>query len=172
MAIDVPVHQLVADLAELLAPRDVKTQGIEGGPPAAFARASNRPGVVLFAGFAGAVVENPNGGRWQVLYVDLALTEWVLIEEEGIVQYAKVKDEAVPEDFDEGTRDLLWVKADTSVGRGPASQSVESQFLTGPFTRAGDFEAPLMGGTLGAATGVFCEARTPSCCRYYSRPRP
>ena len=115
---------------------------------------------MLFAGFAGAVVENPNGGRWQVLYVDLALTEWVLIEADGIVQYAQVKDEAVPEAFD-GKRDLLWVRADTSVGRGPASQSIESQFLTGPFTRAGDFEAPLVGGTLGAATGVFCEARTP-----------
>jgi hypothetical protein len=163
------VHPLVTALAKELKAPAIRAQNIQAGSPAALARASNLPGVVLFAGFLGDVVPNPSGGNWQVLYVDMALTEWVLIEEDGILADAKVKDESVPATLG-GERDLLWVKADTSVGRGPASQSVESQFLTGPFTRAGDFEAPLTGGTLAAATGVFCEARTPSCCRIRSRP--
>lgn len=162
------VHPLVTALAKGLKPPGVKPH-IPASSPGALARASNLPGVVLFAGFLGDVVPNPSGGNWQVLYVDMALTEWVLIEEDGIVEDASVTDESVPTSFG-GKRDLLWVKADTSVGRGPSSQSVESQFLTGPFTRAGDFEAPLIGGTLAAATGVFCEARTPSCCRIRSRP--
>jgi hypothetical protein len=166
-------HPLVVALAKNLKAPAVRAAGnvpgIAAGSPGALARASNLPGVVLFAGFLGDLVPHPSGTNWQVLYIDLALTEWLLIEEDGILDDAKVKDETVPIKFG-ADRDVLWVKADASVGRGAASQSVEAQFLTGPFTRAGDFEVPLAGGTLAAATGVFCEARTPSCCRVRSRP--
>jgi hypothetical protein len=165
-----PVHPLVAALAQGLKAPAIRSQNVQMGSAAAFARASNLPEIVVFAGFVGDLVTRGNDA-WQILYVDLALTEWLLIEDVGIVEYARVRDDAVPKTFN-GERDVLWVKADAAVGRGHASQSLEGQFLTGEFTRAADFEAPLTGGTLAAATGVFCEARTPSCCRYYSRPRP
>jgi hypothetical protein len=166
-----PPHKLVVKLAAELEPPEVESRQIQAGTPEALAHASNVPQMVLFAGFLGDAPEHPSGKYWQVLYVNMALTDWVLIESEGILRSAKVDDDTVPEDFG-GDRDLLWVLADASVGRGNASQSVEAQFLSGGFVRAGDFEAPLTGGTTAAATGVFCEARTPSCCliRTY-RPR-
>jgi hypothetical protein len=134
----------------------------------ALADASNLPERVMFAGFRGPVVEHPGRGEWRLLYLDLELRDWLLIETSGIVRRSTVKDETVP--FEEKSRDVFWVKADAAVGRGDASQTVQAQFLTGKFTRAADFETPLTGGTLAAVTGVFCEARTPSCCRVRSRP--
>jgi hypothetical protein len=162
------VHPLVAVIAQGLKAPGIRAQNIQAGSPAAFARASNLPEVVMFAGFFGEVIPHPSGKNWQLLYTNLALTEWLLIEEDGIVSYDTVRDNSVPMAFNR-ERDVVWVKADTSVGRGSSSQSVESQFLTGEFTRAGNFEAPLTGGTLAAATGVFCEARTPSCCLFRTR---
>lgn len=165
------VHPLVNALAQGLNAPAIRAQSVQAGSAAALARASNLPEIVMFAGFLGDVVAHPSGNNWQLLYTNLALTDWLLIEEDGIVNYDTVRDDSVPAAFNR-ERDVLWVKADTSVGRGSSSQSVESQFLTGEFSRAANFEAPLIGGTIGAATGVFCEARTPSCCRYHSRPRP
>ncbi len=144
-------------------------QGFDAGTPGALAHASNVPQIVVFAGFLGASPQHPDGKYWQVLYVNMALTDWVVIEYDGLLGAAKVKDESVPLTLEDGQRDLLWVKADAAVGQGNASQSVEAQFLSGGFVRAGDFETPLVGGTLAAATGVFCEARTPSCCLFKSK---
>ncbi len=135
---------------------------------AGLADASNLPEPVMFAGFRGPVIDHPERGTWRLLYLDLELTEWVLIETAGILRQGRVEDKTVP--FEEQSRDVFWVKADAAVGRGNAAQAVQAQFLTGKFTRAADFEAPLSGGTIAAATGVFCEARTPSCCRIRSRP--
>jgi hypothetical protein len=151
------VHPVVRELA----------QGLGVRTAAALADASNLPEPVMFAGFRGPVIEHPERGEWRLLYLDLELTEWLLIEASGIIRRSTVKDETVP--FEEKSRDVFWVKADAAVGRGNASQAVQAQFLTGKFTRAGDFEAPLTGGTLAAATGVFCEARTPSCCLFKSK---
>jgi hypothetical protein len=164
-------HRLVTTLAECLEPQGIESKGIAPGTAKALSHASNLPQLVVFAGFLGDSAEHPDGKAWQVLYVNMALTDRVVIEEDGILQCVKVYDETVPKDFGQ-ERDMLWVKADAAVGQADASQSVQAQFLSGGFIRAGDFEAPLAGGTLAAATGVFCEARTPSCCRYYSRPRP
>jgi hypothetical protein len=172
-----PVHPLVDELAKRLKPPKVKAGSIRTAPdvpakdiaadsPEALAYASNLPESVVFAGFLGAVVQQPGGGDFQVLYLDLELGNWLLVEDTGILAHAKIKDEAVP--FDQ-TRDVIWVKEDAAVGRGSTSQSVEAQFLTGEFTKAGDFEVPPTGGTLAAATGVFCEPRTPLCC--YKRTR-
>jgi hypothetical protein len=85
----------------------------------------------------------------------------LLVDDGGILAHSDVQDDGVP--FTQ-KRDVIWVKADAAVGRGRASNSVQAQFLTGDFTRAGDFEAPPSGGTLAAATGIFCQARTAGCC--------
>ena len=163
-----PVNKLVKALAKGIKPPGDPRQQIAANSPEALARGSGIPEIVMFIGFLGGTVTDPDGKEWQVLYLDLALSECILIEDDGgIVAYDTVLDDSVPFDHE---RDVLWVKADTPVGRAAASQSTEGQFLTGDFTRAGDFEAPLAGGTLAAATGVFCEARTPSCCRIRSRP--
>jgi len=171
------VHPLVSALAKGLVPPKVQAKTLQEKPPVpardlaagssgALAFASDVPDTIMFAGFLGESFQRPGGGEWQVLYLDLELTDWLLVENIGIVDEDQIVDDAVPYNQ---RRDVIWVRADAAVGRGHGSQSVEAQFLTGDFTRAGDFEAPPTGGTLAAATGVFCEARTPSCCRRMSR---
>jgi hypothetical protein len=133
--------------------------------PADFGEATGIPQLVVFAGLLGDPVQNPRGGTWHQLYIDWGLADWLLVEQRGIVHRITITDPAIHP----LTRDVIWVDEDASVGRGNRSQSPEGQFLTGDFTRAADFDAPVGGGTLGASTGVFCEAKTPSCCRYPSR---
>jgi hypothetical protein len=173
-----PVHPVVLSLARGLNPPGVPEGSIQAVPPvpaadvgeatpAALAYASDVPESILFVGFFGGLVQGPSGGEWQILYLDLELSRWLLVENSGIAAVGYIEDDSVP--FNQ-RRDVIWVKADATVGRGSASQSVEGQFLTGEFTRAGDFDAPPSSGTLAAATGVFCEARTPSCCRIRTRP--
>jgi hypothetical protein len=160
-----PVHPLVEKLAGRLKPPAVSKEIPEGSPEAL--AYSNLPEPIMFAGFLGGVVEEPDGDReWQVLYVDLELNNWLLVELEGILAHDNIVDDGVP--FNQ-KRDVIWVKADAAVGRGSASQSVDAQFLTGEFTRAGDFEVPPAGGASAAATGIFCQARTVGCC--YGRSR-
>jgi hypothetical protein len=172
-----PVHKLVEELAKGWKPPKVGVGSIRTAPdvpakevPAnsalAFAYASNLPEAIVFAGFLGDAVERPGGGDFQVLYLDLELSEWLLVEDSGILAHDQIRDDAVP--FNQ-RRDVIWVKADAAVGQGSTSQSVEAQFLTGEFTKARDFEAPPGGATLAAATGAFCGPRTPSCCRIRSR---
>ena len=158
------VNKLVAALigAPENASRDVAQRSAEQK-----AKETDGPHLVMFAGFFGPTVELAEK-TWRVLYIDLQLAEWLVFQENEIVASDAVEDDNVPFDH---KRDVLWVRVDATVGRGDASQSLEAQFLTGDFTRAGDFDAPLTGGTLGAATGVFCQARTPSCCRNRSRPQ-
>jgi hypothetical protein len=121
----------------------------------------------MFAGFHGDPIPGAGDAEWEVLYLDMELRTWLLIEQKGVVLQGTVKDDEVP--FS-GQRDVFWVRADATVGRGSRAQSVEAQFLTGEFTRAGDCETPAGGGgTYGGSTGVFCEARTPQCCYRLSR---
>jgi hypothetical protein len=156
-------HPLVTALAKALKPQ---VASMRAGTPDALVEASDLPELVTFAGFLGDTVTQPGQTtQWRVLYLDLELRRWLLLDEADILLAEKVEDETAPS----GERDLIWVKADASVGRGSGSPSVEARFLTGEFTRAGDFEAPPTGGTLAAATGVFCQARTPSCCRIRTR---
>jgi hypothetical protein len=159
------VHPLVEKLARGLKPPAVGKE-IRAGSAEALAHASNLPEPIMFAGFLGGVVSEPGGRDWQVLYLDLELNNWLLVESGGIIADAQVADHGVPLKQE---RDVIWVKADAAVGRGSASQSVEAQFLTGEFTRAGDFEVPAAGGTSTAATGMFCP-RTVGCC-YGARSR-
>jgi hypothetical protein len=132
------------------------------------AAAADVPELVTFAGYVGAILPREHK-NWCVFYLDTRLLSWLLVLKEGIVFREKVKEEKAP--F--GQRDVLWVKEDTPVGIGSGSLSAEAQFLTGAFTRAGDFDGGPQGtGTIAAATGVFCEARSVGCCRPRTERRP
>ncbi len=142
----------------------------------ALADSSGLPALVTFAGYLGAtlqkddkvrpVVGSPYRGLWSVLYLDTRLWNWLLVRTDGIVFRDAIFDEKAPCK----QRDVLWVTADTAVGLGDGSLAVEAQFLTGTFTQAGDFDdRPAGGGTLTAATGVFCEASSFGCCLRKSR---
>jgi hypothetical protein len=120
--------------------------------------------LITFTGFLGVTINSPGGQAYRILYRDLRMENWLLVEDSRIVNWDQVRDETAPNDL----CDIIWVTADAVVGRGRGSLSDEARFLTGQFTRAGDFEAPLTGGTLAASTGVFCEASTPLCCTRHS----
>jgi hypothetical protein len=153
------VHPLVEALATELKPPAVG-RTFKANTAGALAYATY-PDRVIYVGFLGAVIPH-DGKEWQLLYLDIAANECLLLEDAGIVAYDTFTDETVP--FEQ-KRDVVWLRRDALVGGpGSASPSVEALFLTGPFTQAGDFEAPTTG-TTDAVTGVFCEARTPSCCR-------
>ncbi len=135
--------------------------------PTTISEASDVPEFVVFAGFLDTVVTQPgiSTKNWWVLYLDVSLTSWLLVEEDGVVAANSIVDDNVPGK----KRDVIWVKKDASVGLGNRSQTIEGQFLTGEFTRAGDCEAPTGNGDGDGSTGVFCEARTPHCCYRQSR---
>jgi hypothetical protein len=116
--------------------------------------------LVTFAGYVGPLLKHDNR-TWCLLYLDTRLQSWLLVDRDGIVFRDPIKDDQAPC----GVQDVLWVKADALVKSGSGSLSVEAQFLTGRFTQAGDFDSGSSGGTLAAATGVFCEARSVGCCR-------
>jgi hypothetical protein len=124
------------------------------------AASADVPELVMFAGFVGATLKQ-QGEDWCVFYLDALLQNWLLVPTHGIVFRDPVEDDQAPC----GIHDVLWVRADTPVVRASRSLSVEAQFLSGQHTRAGDVEAAPSGGTLAASTGVFCEARSPGCCR-------
>jgi hypothetical protein len=130
------------------------------------ARSSWLPDLVTFTGYAAEKV-TWQGVDWQVLYTDLPLVKWLVVEDEGILYSTTVDDDASP--FKK--RDVIWVDEDASVGMGMGAQSNEARFLTGKFTRAGDFDSPPRGGTMAGSTGVFCEARTAGCCTKKSQGR-
>jgi hypothetical protein len=121
------------------------------------------PALVTFAGFVGATLRSDpaSDATLTVLYLDPQLSSWLLVPTEGIVARDQITDEYAPGKV----RDVIWVTADSSVRAGNGALSAQAQFLTGGFTRAGDFEASPNGGTMAAATGVFCpggcKPRTP-----------
>jgi hypothetical protein len=159
---------------------DVLARGLAAAGPQGFANAVGKlggaqalaesadvPKLVSFAGYLGATITHPASAaadatnQWCVLYLDWDLHSWLLIEAAAIVRRLKLDDNNTTED----PYDVIWVRADGVVSRGSGSLSTEAQFLSGDFTRAGDFDAGPTGGTLSASTGVFCEARSPGCCR-------
>jgi hypothetical protein len=126
----------------------------------ALAGASNVPRLVTFAGYVGGRFTREDV-EWCVFYLDTRLLTWLLVESNGVVYRDCLKVDDAPC----GQRDVIWVKADAAVGLGNAEEAAQAQFLTGEFTSAGDIQAPTGTGTLGAATGVFCEADTVGCCK-------
>lgn len=156
-------HELVTKLAAAL-PAPAVGRAAEGSPAAlAGAAADTVPALVTFAGFIGDTIKQPGvtpARAWRVLYLDTSLRTWLLIEENGIVDASDVQDDTVPTT---GRRDVLWVGRGTSVATGGTPESVQARFVTGEFTRAGDFEASAPGVTAAPETGIFCPT-TPSCC--------
>ena len=139
-------NPLVNDLAEQLrtsGPQSFVPQADELGATAALAASPDVPEFVTFDGYLGATITHPSGAppddfnQWCVLYRDLALRSWLLVEKAGVVRRLALDDKNVTED----PRDVIWVKAETAVGRGSGSMSNEAKFLTGVFTRAGTLEA-------------------------------
>jgi len=136
-------------------------------PPAPPAQAL-MPNLYTFTGFSdSALVTQPGLAykTWRLLYLDLPASKWLLVENDGIMFEDTVVEDKAPN----GKLDVVWVTADTAVGIGSGSQSLEAQFLTGDFTRAADFRASPAGGTLAASTGVFCDAQSIGCCRPTNR---
>jgi hypothetical protein len=135
----------------------------------AFLQESNLPELVTFSGYVAGIVDNGSGSsktEWLQLYLDGKLRTWLLIEKGGIVLRGAIEDKAALG----GQRDVIWAKADASVKRGSGTQPARSRFLSGEFTSAGNFSASLTGGTVSAATGIFCDAQTPGCCGRPTRP--
>lgn len=124
------------------------------------------PELVCFAGYLGGAVDREQGGKkWQLLYLDWQLSNWLLVRQDDIV-FRKPPDEEIAQ-FE--LRDVIWVKANAQITRGSGPRSAQARFLRGEFTRAGDFSASPDGGTYSPSTGIFCEATTAGCC--YSRTR-
>ena len=141
-------HQLVGALA-----------GALPGPAAALPAASALPELVTLVGFVDGTIANPaSGNNWVLVYRDWRMTTWLLVEAAGILHYDTVPDDGT----DLQARQVLWVRRDTAVGRGSGPQSAEARFLTGQFTRAGDFDQLETGGQSSPETGLFCPT-TPLC---------
>lgn len=161
------VGQLTTDLGEagIESLRGALAEGAtEEQKALVFAESPDVPELVTFVGYLGATVRR-QGRDWCVFYFDWELDNWSLVEESGIVRRQTIQDVAAPSE----TRDVIWVKADAAVGAGRGSHSVEAQFLTGEFIRAGDFDVPVTGGTFAPSTGVFCQAKSAGCCTRRTR---
>jgi hypothetical protein len=120
--------------------------------------------VYTFHGFlAENAVPQPGvqGKWWQPLFLDLERRHVMYLEDAGILRNDVVHDRTAPG----RQRDMLWVRPNTTVGVARVAQSIEGQFLSGQFTRAADFRDSPAGGTIAAATGVFCEGDSIGCCR-------
>ncbi len=150
-------HEFVTQLAQKLV--GDQQYAVPGKAADQLAKRADVSELASFAGYLGGTVGR-EGKQWRLLYLDSQLQTWLLVREVDILYHEQVKDDTAALE----KRDVIWVKADASVGRGSGPQSVESRFLTGEFTKAGDFDTAPGGGTTAAATGIFCEARTPFCC--------
>ena len=120
--------------------------------------------VYTFHGFlAPDPVEQPGVSDkfWQPLFLDFDRRHVMFLEDDGILGNDVVEDHSAPGN----QRDMLWVRPNATVGVARVAQSIEGQFLSGQFTRAADFRASPAGGTMAAATGVFCEGDSIGCCR-------
>jgi hypothetical protein len=123
------------------------------------------PELNTFGGFLGGTLEDDTNTTptttWQLLYLDAKLRTWLLVDQNSILLLRRLTDDTSP--F--GTRDYIWVKADTSVSQGegpPQKHEVQARFLRGDFVSAGDFAASFTGGgTFAPPTGPMC---TPGCC--------
>jgi hypothetical protein len=160
---------LVTDLARALDVPEVETGTLQfaAQTAGALAAAVDTSEQVIFAGYTGALIERPkdSGRHWRVFYLDARLFRWMLVERDRVRLWRRIETPESPT----GDCDYIWVDYDAPVASGSGPQSVEAPFLSGDFTRAGAFEAPSGGRGGGTSTGLFCDARTPSCCRKYTR---
>ena len=142
--------------AEVAAPSDLYS-ALESFPR------PQRAQIVMFAGYLGPLQTHKVGRRnekWRLLYQDAKAMTWLLLPEDGIVLHHRARDRKAA--F--GLRDIIWVRADTTVRQGDEGEAEEARFLVGRFTSAGDLHASLTGGgALAADSGILC-APTPDCC--------
>jgi hypothetical protein len=169
--LDLTPNQLVTRLgkeAPDVVPATKRVTALTGLEAAAFT-ASESPESRYFAGYLGATFTARNED-WCVLYLDLALRTWLLIQKSGVLN----REQSAQEPGTPAQLDVLWVKADAAVSSGSDALSLEGLFLIGDFTRAGDFDVEaLAGGTLAAGSGGYGLAgqSPPRCCnRTVRRP--
>lgn len=102
---------------------------------------------------------------WLAFYLDARLQTWLHVQREAIVLRRTVHDHLSP--F--GSHDVIWVRAQAPIRHGSGPQSIQQRFLTGDFTRAGDFDAPPAGGTFSSPSGLLCVPGSPGCCPRQTR---
>jgi hypothetical protein len=103
---------------------------------------------------------------WLVFYLDARLHTWLHVQKKAIVLRRTVHDHLSP--F--GSHDVIWVRGQAPIRHGSGPQSIQQRFLTGDFTRAGDFDAPPTGGTFSSPSGLLCAGvGSPGCCPRNSR---
>jgi hypothetical protein len=151
----IPQNPLVTNLSGALATPSTAS-GLAGAPAL--------PELVTLVGYISGTIKHAAAGAtaagtdWVLVYRDWRMTTWLLVEGAGILHHEKLLDDRT----DNRARDVLWVRRDTAVGRGSGPQSDEARFLTGQFTRAGDFDQLETGGQSSPETGLFCPT-TPLC---------
>ena len=121
----------------------------------------NSTALTVLVGFLGGRKQYaPDDRWWRSLFLNPALTEWVVIDEEQILEAYRANDDRCPG----GSLDYIWVKSETPIGSGGLQTDPRNLFLTGGFTRAGDFATSVRGDTYSPASGLICEAITPGGC--------
>jgi hypothetical protein len=186
-----PVHPLIAGLAASLE-QDVKdalkagVQNAEAGAVTAldaaraiagagltvkpdvinnFGTGSQSAKLIVIAGYLGGQAEDNAGVKWQVVFTNHSASEWLVVPVDAIKLHSRIDDRKAAY----GLRDLIWVGADTPVGSGDTSSSVQSLFLSGGLISAGDFAASPQAGTVRRGGGLAEESTSPLCCGYNSK---
>jgi hypothetical protein len=185
-----PVHPLIAGLAASL-DEDVKlaleagVRNAEGGAVTAreaagsmgsgttvkrevidrFGTESQSPKLIVLGGYLGGQAKNKADVRWQVIFTNASASRWLVVPVEAIKLHSRIEDRTAAY----GLRDLIWVGADTPVGSGDTSSSVQSLFLSGGLTSAGEFAASPQAGTGQRGGGLADESTSPLCCGYNSK---
>jgi hypothetical protein len=129
------------------------------GPAPPYGTTPSDPPLTCFTGYLGEPLVRGDK-TWRLLFVDVHLSEWLLFDEADAVMNYRAKD---PKAIG-GALDYVWVKSEAAVGAGNASNPPETIFLTGAFTRAGDFASSLRGDTYSSPSGLICDAVTPGGC--------
>jgi hypothetical protein len=130
------------------------------------ANQADRPDLMLVSGLLGGPIRHDNR-RWRLVYLDSRLYTWLLVPEADIIACERLDDANAPS----GERDMLWINHSAPVVHGSGFGPNEQRFLVGEFTRAADFAPETRGGTFSAASGLICEATTPSCVCFSPRTR-
>jgi hypothetical protein len=130
------------------------------------ANQADRPDLTLVAGLLGGPITYDNRD-WRLLYLDSRLYTWLLVPEADIIACERLGDDSAPL----GKRDMLWINHSAPVVHGSGFGPNEQRFLVGEFTRAADFAPETRGGTFSAASGLICDATTPSCVCFSPRTR-
>jgi hypothetical protein len=165
----------VADVVPPNVGAEDAVQASEAVPPAVtrflrqrFLGASHLPELVAILGYYGGDIDRV-GETWAVFFLDAKLVNWLLVKPDDIVAQTRLTDEREP--F--GGRDVIWLKTDAPVTTGTAQPTVEeiaARKLSGRFVTAGDFVETGLRPNGSGASGIFCDATTPSCCRRPGTP--